>query len=139
MDMNWIEIMYDEEGNWSNAPEADKEYIFCDTYGDVFIEELMHDCDGYYLEMNDIQKVIAYMDVPEPFKKEETNKYSICDFCQKPIIGTEHYLTFPNLFTLKACDTCNRFAYFSTQMISGNFDMQKLKQTFPNAEILKEY
>ena len=138
MDMTWIEIKHDEDGNWSNAPEPDKEYIFCDTYGDVFIEELMHDCEGFYLEMNDIQKAVAYMDVPEPFKKEETNKYLICDFCQKPIIGDESYITISNLFELKLCKTCNRFACFSALMVGNKIDTAKLKQVFPNVKMLDE-
>ena len=65
----WEEVEY-EDGIWSNCPERDREYLFCDKSGNVFIDELLEDCEGCYLDSGDISTIVAFMELPAPFKKE---------------------------------------------------------------------
>lgn len=53
-----------------NLPEDGKEVLVCTLYGHIYIDTLFSDyCGCYFEEAGDMESVIAWMPLPEPYKE----------------------------------------------------------------------
>lgn len=64
------EIAEEDAFIYGNLPEDGKEVLVCTWYGHIYIDTLYSDDQGCYFEdAGDIEGVIAWMPLPEPYKE----------------------------------------------------------------------
>lgn len=62
---------------FGNLPEDGKEVLVCTRYGHIYIDTLYSDDQGcYFEEEGDMEGVIAWMPLPEPYKEAKDEQ---CD------------------------------------------------------------
>lgn len=66
-------MLFDEEAFlYVNLPEYDKECLVCSLWGRIFIDTLRDDeeCGCFWEDDDDMESIIAWMPLPEPYKAE---------------------------------------------------------------------
>ena len=64
------EIAEEDAFIYGNLPEDGKEVLVCTWYGHIYIDKLYSDDQGCYFEdAGDMEGVIAWMPLPEPYKE----------------------------------------------------------------------
>lgn len=64
------EIAEEDAFIYGNLPEDGKEVLVCTWYGHIYIDTLYSDDQGCYFEdAGDMEGVIAWMPLPEPYKE----------------------------------------------------------------------
>lgn len=65
------DIEYEDAYIYSNLPDNGEEVLVCYSWGNIRIDTFYDDCEGAYFEENgDIDGIVAWMPLPEPYKEE---------------------------------------------------------------------
>lgn len=70
-------MLFDEEAFlYGNLPEYDKECLVCSKWGRIFIDTLQddEDCCCSWENDGDMESIIAWMPLPEPYKAERSEE-----------------------------------------------------------------
>lgn len=69
------DIEYEEAVIYEHLPDDGQEVLTCSRYGRIAIDTFENDNDGCYFEENgDMDGIIAWMPLPEPYKAESEDK-----------------------------------------------------------------